>query len=165
MNHPQQATWERLLTMLGEAQSSFQQYFSLLSDEERTLRILDRQGLADVNRQKEQVLDVMCRFEQQVKRELHELVGPVVHESPWSWLKKSPDPRAQSAYGKLRELLRLAHTIQKQGKQNEALIRRIQYRVSEAISFMYTGLGTGSVYQETGTLNFPVFPSTVHLQG
>jgi hypothetical protein len=165
MNHPQQATWERLLAMLGEAQSSFQEYFFLLSHEERTLRIMDRQGLADVNSQKEEVLDVMCRLEQQVEREIQQLAGPAVHEGTWSWLKKSPDPRAQSAHGMLNELLRLAHTIQKQGKKNEALIRRIQHRVGEAIHFMYTGLGRGPVYQGSGTLNFPSVPSSVHLQG
>ncbi|MDH4194186.1 MAG: flagellar protein FlgN [Nitrospirota bacterium] len=165
MNHPQHATWERLLTLLAEAQSLFQEYVSLLSHEERTLRIMDRQGLTDVNSQKEQVLDAMCRLEQQVERELRQLGGPEVHESIRSWLQKARDPRAQSAHGLLTELLRLADTIQKQGKKNESLIRRIQHRVGEAIHFMYTGVGTGPVYQGSGTLNFPSVPSSVHLQG
>lgn len=151
--------------MLGEAQSSFQEYFFLLSHEERTLQTMDRQGLADINNQKEEVLDVMCRLEQQVERELQLLVGSEVREASWSWLKKSPDPRAQSAHGMLNELLRLAHMIQKQGKKNEGLIRRIQHKVGMAIHFMYTGLGTGPVYQGSGTLNFPSVPSSVHLQG
>ena len=42
MNHPQQAMWERLLEMLAEAQSSFQEYFALLTHEEHTIRIMDR---------------------------------------------------------------------------------------------------------------------------
>jgi hypothetical protein len=63
------------------------------------------------------------------------------------------------------ELLRLARTIQDQGKKNETLIRRIQHSVREAMHFIYTGLGTGPVYQESGTLNFPSVPSSVHLQG
>ncbi len=165
MNHPQNATWERLLAMLAEAQSSFQEYFSLLSHEERTLRIMDRQGLTDVNSQKEQALDAMCRLEQQVERELRQLGGPEGHESIGSWLQKARDPRAQSAHGMLTELLRLARTIQEQGKKNEVLIRRVQQRVREALHFMYTGWGTGPVYQGSGALNFPSVPSSVHLQG
>lgn len=151
--------------MLTEAQSSFQQYFVLLSDEERTLRIMDRQGLADVNSQKELVLDAMCRLEQQVERELQQLAGSDVHESIGSWLKKVRDPQGQAAHAILAELFRLARRIQEQGKKNEALIRRVQHRVREAIHFMYTGLGTGPVYQGSGTLNFPSAPSSVHLQG
>jgi len=165
MNHPQQATWEGLLAILAEAQSSFQVYASLLSHEERTLRIMDRQGLTDVNSQKEQVLDVMCRLEQQVESELRQLGGSEVYESIGSWLQKVRDPRAQSAHGMLMELFRLARMIQEQGRKNEDLIRRVQHRVREAIHFMYTGLGTGPVYQGSGTLNFPLLPSSVHLQG
>lgn len=165
MNHPQSASWERLLVMLTEAQSLFQRYVGLLAHEERTLRIMDRQGLTEVNNQKEQVLDAMCRLEQQVERELQQLVGSHIHESVRSWLKKAQDPRAQSAHGMLIELLRLARTIQDQGKKNETLIRRIQHSVREAMHFIYTGLGTGPVYQESGTLNFPSVPSSVHLQG
>jgi hypothetical protein len=165
MNYPQQATWERLLVILEEAQSSFQQYFSLLSHEEHTLRTMDPKGLTDVNSQKEQVLDAMCRLAQQVERELRWLAGLEAHESIWSWLKKARDPRAQLAHGMLTELLRLARRIQEQGKRNEDFIRRIQHRVREAIHFMYTGVGTGPVYQGSGTLNFPSVPSSVHLQG
>lgn len=165
MNHPQQAMWERLLVMLAEAQSSFQEYFALLTHEEHTIRIMDRKGLTDVNGQKEQVLDRMCRLEKQVERELQQLVGATVTENLLSWLKKAADPRAQSAHGMLTELLRLARMIQEQGKKNEALICRIQHSVREAIHFMYTGVGTGPVYQGSGIMNFPSVPSSVHLQG
>jgi hypothetical protein len=165
MNLPQSATWERLLGMLTEAQSSFQCYVGLLAHEERTLRIMDRQELAEVNNQKEQVLDAMCQLERQVESELQQLAGPYIHESVSSWLKKVQDPRARTAHDRLIELLRLACTIQEQGKKNETLIRRIQYSVREAMQFIYIGLGTGPVYQESGTLNFPSVPSSVHLQG
>ncbi len=165
MNHPQQAMWDRLLLLLADTQSSFQEYIVLLSHEERTLRIMDRQGLTDVNGQKEQVLNRMCRLEQQVESELQQLAGATVTQSIWSWLKKAGHPLAQSAHAMLAELLRLSRMIQEQGKKNEALIHRIQYRVREAIHFMYTGMGTGPVYQGSGTLNFPSVPSSVHLQG
>ena len=151
--------------LLSEAQSSFQRFIVLLSDEERTLRNMDRQGLTDVNGQKEQVLDVMCRLEQQVESELQQLSGSEVPESMWSWLKNTGDPRAQSAHVMLIELQRLARSIQEQGKQNESLIHRTQQKVREAIHFMYTGWGTGLVYQGSGTVNVPSVPSSVHLQG
>lgn len=165
MNYPQHAMWERLLVMLGEAQASFQEYFALLTHEERAIRIMDRQGLTDVNGHKEQVLDRMCRLEQQVERELQQLIGPTVTENFLSWLKKATDPRAQSVHGLLTDLLRLAGLIQEQGKKNEALICRTQHRVRDAIHFMYTGMGTGPVYQGSGIVNFPSIPSSVHLQG
>jgi hypothetical protein len=165
LNHPPSATWERLLGLLTEAQSSFQCYVGLLAHEERTLRLMDRQGLTEVNNQKEHGLEAMCRLEQQVKDELQQLAGSHAQESVRSWLKKVQDPRAQLAHDMLIELLRLAHTIQDQGKKNETLIGRIQHSVCEAIQFIYAGLGTGPVYQESGTLNFPSVPSSVHLQG
>lgn len=151
--------------MLAEAQLSFQEYFVLLSHEERMLQVMDRQVLTDVNSQKEQVLNRMCRLEQQVERELQQLAGATVTENFGSWLKKTGDPRAQSAHDMVTELLRLAHMIQEQGKKNEALIRRIQHRVREAIHYMYTGVGIGPVYQGSGALNFPSVPGSVHLQG
>lgn len=165
MNHPQQAMWDGLLVVLAEAQSSFQEYSALLSHEERTLQIMDRQGLTDVNGQKEQVLNKMCRLEQQVERELQQLAGATVTQNIWTWLKQAGHPHAQSAHAMLAELLRLARMIQEQGKKNQALIQRIQYRVREAIHFMYAGMGTGPVYQGSGTLNFPSVPGSVHLQG
>lgn len=165
MTYPQAATWERLLEMLAEAQAVFQQYGVLLFQEAHSLRIMDQPKLVEVTSQKEQVLDTMRRLEQQVERELRQLAGAVAQESIWSWLKSVVDPRAQLAQGMLAELLRLARLIQEQGKKNEALIRPIYHRVRAAIQVIYTGLGTGPVYQGSGALNFPSVPSSVHLQG
>jgi hypothetical protein len=144
---------------------SFQQYLRLLALEERTLRIMDRQGLTEVNSQKEQVLDAMCRLEPQIEREFQQLAGVEGQRSLWSWLSKSHDPRAKSAHGLLTELLGLAGLIQDQGKKNEALICRTQLRVREAIHFMSTKWSPGPLYQGSGSLNFPSVPSSVHLQG
>lgn len=151
--------------MLAEAQSAFQQYGILLFQEAHSLRIMDQPNLIEVNSRKEQVLDTMRRLEQQVEGELHQLAGAVAQEAIWSWLNGVQDPRAQSAQGMLMELRRLARLIQEQGKKNEAVIRPIYHRVREAIHVIYTGLGTGPVYQGSGTLNFPSVPGSVHLQG
>ncbi|GJL57155.1 MAG: hypothetical protein NPIRA03_00120 [Nitrospirales bacterium] len=165
MIHPQSATWERLLEMLAEAQSVFQRYGVLLFQEAHSLRIMDRPKLVEVSSQKEQALERMCQLEQQVEGELYRLAGSPAQESIWNWLKAVPDPRAQLAQRMLTDLLRLARLIQEQGKKNEALIFPIYHRVREAIQVMYTGLGTGPMYQGTGTLHFPSVPSSVHLQG
>ncbi len=165
MNHLQSATWERLLEMLAESQAVFHQFGVLLFQEAHSLRNMDQSKLVEVNSQKEQVLDTMRRLEQQVECELYQLAGAVPQESIWSWLKAVPDPRAQSAQSMLIELLRLARLIQEQGKKNDAVIRPIYHRVREAIHVIYTGLGTGPVYQGSGVLNFPSVPSSVHLQG
>lgn len=151
--------------MLAEAQSAFQQYGILLFQEAHSLRIMDQPNLIEVNSRKEQVFDTMRRLEQQVEGELHQLAGAVAQEAIWSWLNGVQDPRAQSAQGMLMELRRLARLIQEQGKKNEAVIRPIYHRVREAIHVIYTGLGTGPVYQGSGTLNFPSVPGSVHLQG
>lgn len=165
MIHPQPATWERLLEMLAEAQSVFQRYGVLLFQEAHSLRIMDRPKLVEISSQKEQVLEMMCQLEQQVEGELYRLAGSTAQESIWNWLKAVPDPRAQLAQRMLTDLLRLARLIQEQGKKNEALIFPVYHRVREAIQVMYTGLGTGPVYQGSGTLHFPSVPSSVHLQG
>jgi FlgN protein len=165
MNHSQSTRWEPLLRVLAEAQAAYQQYGVLLFQEAHSLRIMNQRNLVEINSQKEQVLDTMGRLEQQVEHELHQLVGTVAQESILSWLKADPDPRAQLAQGMLIELRHLSRLIQEQGKKNEALIRPFYQRVREAIHVIYTGLGTGPVYQGSGTLNFPSVPSRVHLQG
>jgi flagellar biosynthesis/type III secretory pathway chaperone len=165
MNQLQSATWERLLEILAEAQSVFQEYGVLLCQEAHSLRLMDQVKLVEVNSQKEQVLDTMRRLEQQVERDLHQLAGAGASESIWHWLNAVPDPRAQSAQRRLIELQRLARLIHEQGKKNEALIRPIYHRVHEAIHVMYTALGTGPVYQGSGALNFPSVSGSVYIQG
>ncbi|MDT3779507.1 flagellar export chaperone FlgN [Nitrospira sp. MA-1] len=165
MNHPQSAKWERLLKALAEAQAAFQQYGVLLFQEAHSLRIMDQPKLVEVNSQKEQVLNSMRRLEKQVEGALHQLVGDVAQETIWTWLKANPDPQAQTVQSMLIDLRRLARLIQEQGKKNESAIRPIYHRVCEAIQVMYTGLGTGPVYQGSGTLYFPSVPSSVYLQG
>lgn len=165
MTQPQQSPWEHLLRMLDEAQSVFQQYLGLLSHEECQLRSVNRQELHEVNARKEHVLDAMCQIEQQVERELYRLAGAEGHDTIGTFLKKSRNPQAQTASALLSGLVNLAGAIQEQGKQNEAMIGRIQQRIREAILFMHTGLGTAPVYQGSGSLHFPPVPGAVHLQG
>ena len=158
-------TWDHLLTLLGEMQGVVQELLSLLPEEERLLLGMDRQGVADITEKKEQVLEAMCRYEQQVMAVMHELAGPKNQESLGGWLKKSRQPQAPLANTIFHELFGLARKIQEQGKKNEALIRRTQHVVREAINLIYTGLGTGPVYQGSGALQFSSVPSSVNIQG
>ena len=151
--------------LLSETQSSFQRFIVLLSDEECTLRNMDRQGLIEVNSQKEQVLDAMCRLEQDIEREFQQLSKSEAPESMWYWLKNTDDPRALSVQVRLTELQCLARSIQEQGRKNESLTQRTQQKVREAMHFIFTGWATGPVYQGSGTVNFLPVPSSVHLQG
>ena len=164
LNRPYE-TWDYLLTLLGEMQVVFQKFLSLLPEEERLLLGMDRQGVADITEKKEQVLETLCRYEQQVMAVMHELAGPKNQESLGGWLKKSRQPQAPLANTIFHELFGLARKIQEQGKKNEALIRRTQHVVREAINLIYTGLGTGPVYQGSGALQFSSVPSSVNIQG
>lgn len=164
LNRPYK-TWDHLLTLLGEMQVVFQKFLSLLPEEERLLLGMDRQGMADITEKKEQVLEAMCRYEQQVMAVMHELAGPKNQESLGGWLKQSRQPQALLANTIFDELFGLARKIQEQGKKNEALIRRTQHVVREAINLIYTGLGTGPVYQGSGVLQFSSVPSSVNIQG
>ena len=157
--------WDHLLTLLGEMQLVFQEFLSLFPEEERLLLGMDRQGMADITEKKEQVLEAMCRYEQQVMAVMHELAGPKNQESLGGWLKKSRQPQASLAKSIFQELVGLTRRIDEQGKKNEALIRRTQHVVREAINLIYTGLGTGPVYQGSGALRAPAVLSSVQLQG
>jgi len=138
---------------------------TLLGDEERRLLEMDRQGVADVTEKKEQVLDTMRRYEQQVSDVLHQLAGSDNHERLEVWLKQTRHPHASTARTRFHELGDLTREIQAHSKKNEALIRRTHHVVREAINLIYAGLGTGPVYQGSGTLHFPTVPSSVHLHG
>ncbi|MDH5576749.1 MAG: flagellar protein FlgN [Nitrospirota bacterium] len=157
--------WERLLVLLGEMREIFQEFMTLLRDEERRLLEMDRQGVADVTEKKEQVLDTMRRYEQQVIAVLHQLAGQDKHERLEVWLKQARHPHASTARTKLHDLADLTKQIQVHGKKNEALIRRTHHVVREAINLIYAGLGTGPVYQGSGALYFPTVLSSVHLHG
>ncbi len=164
LNHSPEA-WDHFLVLLGKMQGVFHQFLSLLGEEERLLLGMDRQGVADITEKKEQVLEGMCRYEQQVMAMLERLAGQENRDQPGRWLKKSPQPQAKAARTIFHELSGLARKIQEQGKKNEAIVRRTQHVVREAINLIYTGLGTGPVYQGSGALQFSSVPSSVNLQG
>lgn len=158
-------TWEDLLSILGEMQGVFREFLSLLCEEERLLLGMDRQGVADITDKKDHALQTMCRYEQQVMSMLHDLAGHENHHALGKWLKQVRRPHAFKANTHLHELFGLAQKIQAQGKKNEALVRRTQHIVREAINLIYTGLGTGPVYQGSGALQFSTVPSSVNLRG
>ena len=154
-------TWDHLLVLLGKMQEVFHEFLSLLGEEERLLLGMDRQGIEDITVKKEQVLEGMRRYEQLVMAMLQRLAGEENREQLGRWLKKSPQPQALAAKTIFHELVGLAKNIQEQGKKNEAVVRRTQHVVREAVNLIYTGLGTGPVYQGSGALQFSSVPSSV----
>jgi flagellar biosynthesis/type III secretory pathway chaperone len=164
MKHNQE-TWDDLLILLGEMRVVFQEFMGLLGDEERMLLEMNRQGVARVTEKKEQVLDVMCRYEQQVTARLHQLAGFEDQKGVGLWLKEAAHPQVSSVNSILQDLFGLTATLQEQAKRNEALTRRTQHVVREAIHLIYSGLGNGPVYQGSGVLSFPSVPNSVHLHG
>ena len=154
-----------MLVLLGEMRTIFQGFLTLLGDEERVLQRMDRQEVVEVTDKKERALDEMCRYEQQVMAVLQELAGIEGKEHLSAWMRKAHEPQAQVASTIFHEIGDVTHTIQVQGKKNEALIQRMQHVVREAIHIIYTGLGSGPVYQGSGTLQSPVVPCSVHFQG
>ena len=165
MLHRSYETWDGLLSLLREMQEVFQKFLSLLCEEERLLFAMDREGVADITEKKEQVLEMMCRYEQHVMSVLQHLSGSENRDSLGAWLKYVRRPQAFKANTIFHELFGLAQKIQAQGKKNEALIRRTQHVVREAVNLIYTGLGTGPVYQGSGALQFSSVPSSVNLRG
>ncbi len=157
--------WDSFLVQLKEMRSVFQKFMVLLREEERILRTMDRKDIADVTEKKEQVLNVMCRCEQQVIVGLRQLSGLEHLEQIGAWLKQSLQPQAYVTKKIFQELGDVTRIIQAQGKKNETLIRRTQHVVREAINLFYSNLGTGPVYQGSGVLQFSEIPGSVHLRG
>lgn len=164
LNYPL-ATWEHLDALLGEMQELFKNFLSLLNQEEGFLLAMDRQGVADMSEKKEQVLDEMCRYEQQVMDMMHRLAGSEHRGHLADWLRNLSHRQAASATSKFQDLIGLTQKIQEQGKKNEASIQRMQHVVREAIYLIYAGVGTGPVYQGSGALRAPSVLSSVQLQG
>ncbi len=151
--------------LLKDIGQKFENFLGLLQEEEVLLAKMERHSIAGVTEKKEQVLDEICRYEQQVVATMQELAGPENQERLGEWLQKTQQPEATTVNTILRELKGLTHTIQQQGKKNEVLIGRTQHVVREAINLIYAGLGNGPVYQGSGTLQFPPVLSSVHLHG
>ncbi len=165
MRNRSHETWDHLLVLIHTLQEKFQEFLALLCEEERFLLKMDREEVAAVTERKEQVLDAMCRYEQQVMSLLEGLAGPENRETLGQWLKNVHEPQALLANDRFHELMGLAQKIQAQGKKNETIIRRTQHVVGEAINLIYTGLGNGPVYEGSGTLQAPSVLSSVHLHG
>ncbi len=160
-----QENGDSLLVLLGEMQGVFQEFLSLLHQEEGLLLRMDRQGIADITEQKGQVLGEMCRYEQQVMALFRQLASHENYSRLGEWLKKTSWAHATFVQRILQELSDLAQKIQGQGRKNEAITRRTQHAVREAINLIYTGLGTGPLYQGTGTLQYASVPGSVNLKG
>ena len=160
-----EAPWDHLLVLLGEMHTAFAQFLSFLSDEERVLVAMDRQGVGDMAEKKEQALAEMSRYEQQVSMVIQQLAGPEQRGQVDAWLKQLHHPHALKARAIFLELIGFTQKIQAQGRKNEILIRRMQCVVREAISLIYTGLGTGPVYRDSGALQFSTAPSSMSLHG
>ena len=90
--HRTHEEWDHLLVLLGQMRAVFQGFMTLLWDEERLLLRMDRQGVADVTEKKEQALDTMCRYEQQVAGVFDQLAGSDNPERLEVWLQKVPHP-------------------------------------------------------------------------
>ena len=150
---------------LTEMREVFQKFLLLLLEEECVLLRMDRQRVADITEKKEQVFEEMCRYEQQITATLQQLAGLENLECLEGWLIRSSHPQVVSAKKVFQELHGLALKIQEQGRKNGAVIRRTQHVVREAINLIYTGLGTGPVYQGSGALQFSSVPSSVNLHG
>jgi hypothetical protein len=160
--HP---TWENLHVLLEDMQQLFKKFLSLLTQEERLLLAMDRQGVADMTENKEQVLDEMCRYERQVVETMHRLAGSAHHGHLADWLRNLSHRQAAIATSKFQDLIGLTRKIQEQGKKNEVCVQRMQHVVREAIHLIYAGVGTGPVYQGSGALRAPSVLSSVQLQG
>ncbi len=159
------APWDHLLVLLGEMHAAFEQFLSFLCDEERLLVAMDRQGVGDIAEKKEQALAEMSRYEQQVSMVIQQLAGPEHRGQVDAWLKQSRHSHAMKARTIFHELIGFTQKIQAQGRKNEILIRRMQCVVREAINLIYTGLGTGPVYQGSGALQYSTAPSSMSLHG
>jgi len=164
LNHSSE-TWDHLQVLLAEMQALFQNFLSLLNKEERLLLVMDRQGVADITEKKDQVLDGMQRYEQQVMGVMCQLAGSEHQGHLGGWLRNVPHRHAVSTNTIFHELNGLIQKIQEQGKKNESLIRRTQHVVRGAINLIYAGVGTGPVYQGSGTLRAPSVLSSVQLHG
>lgn len=165
MTNCTQDSWECLFELLGDMRLNFENFLSLLQEEEFLLHKMERQRMVEVTEKKEQVLDAICRYEQQVVVVLQQLAGPKNQERLGAWLQNTQQPEASTANTLLHDLSALTQTIHEQGKKNAVLIGRTQHVVREAINLIYTGLGKGPVYQGSGTLQFPSVLSSVHLHG
>jgi hypothetical protein len=158
-------TWDHLLVLLGKMQTAFQEFRVLLRDEERVLLGMDQQRVTEVTEKKEQALDVMCCYEQQVMTILQELTGVEGKEHLGAWLRKAHEPQAVLVSTIFHDMRDVIDGIGVQGKKNKALIQRMQHVVRNAIDIIYMGLGPGPVYQGSGTLQSPAVPCSVHFHG
>ncbi len=157
--------WDDLCRIFQKTQRVCEEYLSLLEGEEKLVQQMDRTGLSEILGRKEQVLDSLCRYEREVENVLQALVNEQGYSSWADWLEREPSGQADVVQDWLGKLRHLARQIHNQGKTNEIRIRRSQHVVREAVNLIYAGVGSGPVYQGSGTLRTPSVLSSVQLQG
>lgn len=157
--------WSNLVEILNETQQCLRSFSFLLMEEEGALRGMERGALGEIASKKEQVLESLSRYDQQVQSGLEQLSSPLGGDRLFEWLNRAAQPEAAIIYARLGDLRSLAQQVRDQGKKNEALIYRMQAVVGQAIHLIYSGLGKGPVYQSSGGLRFPEAPGSVHIHG
>ena len=153
MNQP--ASWEALIHTLRSEREAYHDLSVLLIEELPFLKSMDHQRLLEVNSRKETVLDSIRRLEQERLACLKEFAGCRSLDDFAKWLASADFSHVREVQAALNELVNMAKRVKQQSEENAALTFRALYIVREALSLIYSGLGTQPVYGDSGQLTFP----------
>lgn len=160
--------WDQIVLLLKSMGAALNDLYELLREEETVMKHLDRDRVDDLLAQKEGVLSVLTRLDQEVLSTLRPLMASSTSKVPanwWSFLAQGKNVQEYGLAQSLSAIKSTAERIRDQGRKNAMLIRRGQLVVGEAINLVLSGLGHVSVYQGTGTLRAHPVPGSVNLQG
>lgn len=162
---PHSIPWDTLQQLFRQLQNSLEEFSKLLVEEEVVMTKLDREKMMALVDQKANVLEAFQCSEQQMVAVLRPWVPTGSSIDCWNMIKQDPQFSRVLQLPVFKAIQRETARIREQGQKNAALVRRGQYVVREAMSLVYAGLGSGPVYQGTGTLRVQPVPCSVNLHG
>ena len=157
--------WEQLGSALQNERDAYRQLFALLSEELPAIKKMNPHSLADLNQQKESILQLIAQCEQERSALLRKMADPSFQGNLLGWLWNSTSPQAALVKPVLRELVFIGKQVKTIGENNSGLTVRALHVVREAIGMIHSGLGSQPVYGESGQLRFPSMATSLNLQG
>ena len=127
---------------------------------------VNRDQLREITQQKEQILSSIRQLEQARLSRLNDLIGDQALDALTDWLRRHQVPESKKVQAALNRLVSISELkVKQQSEKNATLIFRGLYVVREALSLMYTGLGTQPVYGDSGQLTFPSVATSLNFKG
>jgi len=160
--------WDDLLGTLRAERTSYHHLSTLLTQEQDALRLMASDSLLDLTEKKKLVLSDLRDLDSRRLTLFETLLGPQLIHTPLDWipfLGQAQTPWGGQASAEFREVVKVARSVARQGRQNSELTYRGLGMVREALRLIHGGGLQEPTYQGSGEMQLPPVTSSLSVHG